>query len=182
MAQEQNPYDERVIQINRVAKVVKGGRRFSFTALVVVGDGNGKVGIGYGKAKEVPAAIQKGMEGARRAMVTIPMAGQTVVHQNTGEHGASRVLIKPAAPGTGVIAGGAVRQILEAAGIRDALAKSLGSPTHLNVAKAAMNALTGQRRPDEVARLRGKQAEDIVPPGLLAAYRSTEALRAHNKG
>lgn len=182
MAQEQGQYDERVIQINRVAKVVKGGRRFSFTALVVVGDGNGKVGIGYGKAKEVPAAIQKGMEGARRSMVMIAMAGQTVVHQTIGEHGASRVLIKPAAPGTGVIAGGAVRQILEAAGIRDALAKSLGSPTHLNVAKAAMNALTGQRRPDEVARLRGKQAEDIVPPGLLAAYRSTEALRAHDRG
>ncbi|HEX2403842.1 MAG TPA: 30S ribosomal protein S5 [Acidimicrobiia bacterium] len=182
MAQDQQTqFDERVIQINRVAKVVKGGRRFSFTALVVVGDGAGKVGIGYGKAKEVPAAIQKGMETARRAMVEIAMAGQTVVHQATGEHGASRVLIKPAAPGTGVIAGGAVRQILEAAGVKDALAKSLGSPTHLNVAKAAMNALTGQRRPDEVARLRGKQAEDIVPPGLLAAYRSTEAMRAHSK-
>ena len=181
MAQEQNQYDERVIQINRVAKVVKGGRRFSFTALVVVGDGNGKVGIGYGKAKEVPAAIQKGMESARRAMVNVAMAGQTVVHQTTGEHGASRVLIKPAAPGTGVIAGGAVRQILEAAGVKDALAKSLGSPTHLNVAKAAMNALTSQRRPDEVARLRGKQAEDIVPPGLLGAYRGTESLRAHTK-
>ncbi len=183
MAQDQqSQYDERVIQINRVAKVVKGGRRFSFTALVVVGDGAGKVGIGYGKAKEVPAAIQKGMESARRAMVEIAMAGQTVVHQATGEHGASRVLIKPAAPGTGVIAGGAVRQILEAAGVKDALAKSLGSPTHLNVAKAAMNALTGQRRPDDVAKLRGKKAEDIVPPGLLAAYRSTESLRAHSKG
>jgi len=181
MAQEQNQYDERVIQINRVAKVVKGGRRFSFTALVVVGDGKGRVGIGYGKAKEVPAAIQKGMESARRAMVNVAMAGQTVVHQTTGQHGASRVLIKPAAPGTGVIAGGAVRQILEAAGVKDALAKSLGSPTHLNVAKAAMNALANQRRPDEVARLRGKQAEDIVPPGLLAAYRSTESMRAHTK-
>jgi small subunit ribosomal protein S5 len=121
------------------------------------------------------------MESARRAMVEIAMAGQTVVHQAIGEHGASRVLVKPAAPGTGVIAGGAVRQILEAAGVKDALAKSLGSPTHLNVAKAAMNALTGQRRPDEVAKLRGKQAEDIVPPGLLAAYRSTESLRAHSK-
>jgi small subunit ribosomal protein S5 len=174
-------FDERVIQINRVAKVVQGGRRFSFTALVVVGDGNGKVGIGYGKAKEVPAAIQKGMEIARREMVEIPMAGQTIVHQITGEHGASRVLVKPAAPGTGVIAGGAARQILEAAGIKDALAKSLGSPTHLNVAKAAMNALTGQRRPDDVAKLRGRQAEDFVPPGLLNAYRSTESLRAHTK-
>lgn len=178
---QSNGFDERVIQINRVAKVVQGGRRFSFTALVVVGDGNGKVGIGYGKAKEVPAAIQKGMEIARREMVEIPMAGQTIVHQITGEHGASKVLVKPAAPGTGVIAGGAARQILEAAGIKDALAKSLGSPTHLNVAKAAMNALTGQRRPDEVAKLRGKQAEDIVPPGLLNAYRSTESLRAHSK-
>jgi small subunit ribosomal protein S5 len=177
----QSQFDERVIQINRVAKVVQGGRRFSFTALVVVGDGEGKVGIGYGKAKEVPAAIQKGMEVARRGMVEVPMAGQTIVHQITGVHGASKVLVKPAAPGTGVIAGGAVRQILEAAGIKDALAKSLGSPTHLNVAKAAMNALTGQRRPDEVARLRGKQAEDFVPPGLLAAYRSTEAMRAHSK-
>ena len=182
MAQDQqNQFDERVIQINRVAKVVKGGRRFSFTALVVVGDGAGKVGIGYGKAKEVPAAIQKGMESARRGMIEIPMAGQTVVHQAIGEHGASRVLVKPAAPGTGVIAGGAVRQILEAAGIRDALAKSLGSPTHLNVAKAAMNALIAQRRPDDVAKLRGKKAEDIVPPGLLAAYRGTESVRAHSK-
>ena len=179
--QQQSQFDERVIQINRVSKVVQGGRRFSFTALVVVGDGNGKVGVGYGKAKEVPAAIQKGMEIARRDMVEIPMAGQTVVHQQIGEHGASRVLIKPAAPGTGVIAGGAVRQILEAAGVKDALAKSLGSPTHLNVAKAAMNALTGQRRPDDVARLRGKKAEDIVPPGLLNAYRATESLRAHSK-
>jgi small subunit ribosomal protein S5 len=115
-------------------------------------------------------------------MVVIPMAGQTVIHQATGVHGASRVLIKPAAPGTGVIAGGAVRQILEAAGVKDALAKSLGSPTHLNVAKAAMNALTGQRRPDEVAKLRGKQAEDFTPPGLLAAYRGTESVRAHSKG
>ena len=178
---DQGQYDERVIQINRVAKVVKGGRRFSFTALVVVGDGSGKVGIGYGKAKEVPAAIQKGIEIARRSMVLIPMAGQTVVHEVTGEHDAAKVLIKPAAPGTGVIAGGAVRQILEAAGIKDALAKSLGSPTHLNVAKAAMNGLLGQRRPDEVAKLRGKKAEDIVPPALLAAYNTTESLRTHSE-
>jgi small subunit ribosomal protein S5 len=175
---EQSQFDERVIQINRVAKVVKGGRRFSFTALVVVGDGAGKVGIGYGKAREVPAAIQKAIDTARREMAPIPMAGQTVVHDVIGVHGASRVLIKPAAPGTGVIAGGAVRQILEAAGVKDALAKSLGSPTHLNVAKAAINGLQSQRRPDEVAKLRGKRVEDIVPPGLLAAYNSTENLRA----
>ncbi len=170
--------DERVIEINRVAKVVKGGRRFSFTALVVVGDGKGNVGVGYGKAKEVPAAIQKGMEIARRAMVAVPMAGSTTIHEIIGEHSASRVLVKPAAPGTGVIAGGAVRQILEAAGIRDALAKSLGSPTHLNVAKATMNALLKQHRPDEIAKLRGKSAEEVTPPGLLAAYRSTEMIRA----
>lgn len=170
--------DERVIQINRVAKVVKGGRRFSFTALVVVGDGKGKVGVGYGKAKEVPAAIQKGMEIARKAMIAIPMAGTTTIHEIVGQHSASRVLIKPAAPGTGVIAGGAVRQILEAAGVKDALAKSLGSPTHLNVAKATMDALLKQHRPDEIAKLRGKSPEEVTPPALLAAYRSTEMIRA----
>lgn len=175
---EQSQYDERVVQINRVAKVVKGGRRFSFTALCVVGDGNGRVGVGYGKAKEVPAAIQKGMEIARKSMFTVPMAGSTIIHDVVGQHGASRVMIRPAAPGTGVIAGGACRQILEAAGIRDALAKSLGSPTHLNVARATLDALEKQRRPDEVARMRGKQADEIVPPGLLAAYRSTESVRA----
>ena len=175
---EQSQYDERVVQINRVAKVVKGGRRFSFTALCVVGDGNGRVGVGYGKAKEVPAAIQKGMEIARKSMFTVPMAGSTIIHDVVGEHGASRVMIRPAAPGTGVIAGGAARQILEAAGIRDALSKSLGSPTHLNVARATLDALHRQRRPDEVARLRGKQADEVVPPGLLSAYRSTESLRA----
>lgn len=171
-------FEERVINVNRVAKVTKGAKRFSFTALVVVGDGNGKVGIGYGKAREVPTAIQKGMESARKAMVAIPMAGSTVVHEALGVHGASRVLVKPAAPGTGVIAGGAVRQILEAAGIKDALAKSIGSPTHINVAQAAMKALTGQRRPEQVAALRGKKPEDVFPPGLLASYRSTEAMRA----
>ncbi|MGQ0848465.1 MAG: 30S ribosomal protein S5 [Actinomycetota bacterium] len=173
-------FDERVININRVAKVTKGAKRFSFTALVVVGDGNGRVGIGYGKAREVPSAIQKGMEAARKQMVLIPMAGQTIVHEALGVQGASRVMIKPASPGTGVIAGGAVRQILEAAGIKDALAKSLGSPTHINVAQAAMNALTSQRRPEQVAALRGKRPEEIAPPGLLASYRSAEALRARN--
>lgn len=173
-------YDERVIAINRVAKVTKGAKRFSFTALVVVGDGNGRVGVGYGKAREVPSAIQKGMESARKAMVTIAMAGNTVVHETLGVHGASRVMIKPASAGTGVIAGGAVRQILEAAGIKDALAKSLGAPTHINVAKAAMHALTSQRRPDQVAALRGKRPEEVIPGAVLAAYRSTEAMRARN--
>ena len=175
-------FDERVIAINRVAKVVKGGRRFSFTALVTVGDGDGKVGIGYGKAKEVPTAIQKGMETARKSMKAVPMAGTTIIHEMIGEQSASRVLIKPASPGTGVIAGGAVRQILEAAGIKDVLAKSLGSPTHLNVAKATMNALFGQDRPDHIAKIRGKRPEDVTPPALLAAYRTAEMTRAKPGG
>ena len=175
-------FDERVIAVNRVAKVVKGGRRFSFTALVTVGNGKGKVGVGYGKAKEVPAAIQKGMEIARKSMDHVPMAGSTIIHEIVGEQGASKVLLKPAAPGTGVIAGGAMRQILEAAGIRDVLAKSLGSPTHINVAKATMNALMGQMRPDEVAKARGKKAEEIFPPAMLAAYRSTELMRTEVGG
>ncbi len=170
-------YDERVIEINRVSKVSKGGRRFSFTALVALGDGKGRVGVGYGKAAEVPTAIQKALEAARRSMFTVPMAGATLIHQVIGRQGASRVLLKPASPGTGVIAGGAVRQILEAAGVRDALAKSLGAPTHLNVAKATVNGLKSQRRPEEVARARGKTPEQITPPGLLAAYRSTEMTR-----
>jgi len=165
-----------------VAKVVKGGRRFQFTALVTVGDGNGKVGLGYGKAKEVPTAIQKAIDVARKDMKPVPMAGTSVIHSIVGAAGASRVLIKPAAPGTGVIAGGAVRQILEAAGIKDVLAKSLGSPTHINVAKATIDALFGQRRPDEVAAMRGKSAEEITPPALLAAYRSAEMVRAKPGG
>ncbi len=175
-------FDERVIEINRVSKVSKGGRRFSFTALVALGDGAGRVGIGYGKAKEVPTAIQKAIESARKSMFAVPMAGTTLIHRVIGQQGASKVLLKPAAPGTGVIAGGAVRQILEAAGIRDALAKSLGAPTHLNVAKATIDGLKAQRRPEEVARARGKTPEEITPPGLLAAYRSTEMMRASGGG
>ncbi len=174
----ESEFDERVIAINRVAKVVKGGRRFSFTALVTVGDGKGKVGIGYGKAKEVPMAIQKGMDIARKNMFPVPMAGQTIIHSIIGVYGAARVLLKPASPGTGVIAGGAVRQILEAAGVKNVLAKSLGSATHVNVAKATVEALQNQQRPDMVAKARGKTPEELFPPALLAAYRSAELMKS----
>lgn len=163
--------EERVIAINRVAKVVKGGRRFSFTALVVVGDGAGNVGLGYGKAKEVPAAIQKGMEEARKSLFPVALAGSTLTHQITGRHDSARVLLKPAAPGTGVIAGGAVRAILEAAGVHDVLAKSLGSSNAINVSRATIAGLRGLRRPDEVAKMRGKSPEEVSTVGMLKAYR-----------
>ncbi|MGI9623781.1 MAG: 30S ribosomal protein S5 [Acidimicrobiales bacterium] len=166
--------ESRVININRVAKVVKGGRRFSFTALVVVGDGAGRVGLGYGKAKEVPLAIQKGTEEAKRNLFTVPMAGATITHPVIGETGAGRVMLKPAAPGTGVIAGGAARIILEEAGIHDVLCKSLGSSNYINIARATISGLRDLRRPDEVAALRGLDAEEFVPGGLLNAYKESE--------
>jgi small subunit ribosomal protein S5 len=162
--------ESRVITINRVAKVVKGGRRFSFTALVVVGDGNGRVGLGYGKAKEVPLAIQKGTEEAKRNLFEVALAGSTITHPVIGETGGGRVLMKPAAPGTGVIAGGAARIILEEAGVHDILCKSLGSANHINVARATISGLKSLQRPDEVAKRRGLPADSFVPKGMLKAY------------
>ncbi|GGK57649.1 30S ribosomal protein S5 [Nocardia camponoti] len=160
---------ERVVAINRVSKVVKGGRRFSFTALVIVGDGNGLVGVGYGKAKEVPAAIQKGVEEARKSFFRVPMIGSTITHPVQGEAAAGVVMLRPASPGTGVIAGGAARAVLECAGIHDILAKSLGSDNAINVVHATVAALKMLQRPEEVAARRGLPIEDVAPAGMLRA-------------
>jgi small subunit ribosomal protein S5 len=168
-AAEKTAYVERVVAINRVAKVVKGGRRFSFTALVVVGDGDGTVGVGYGKAKEVPAAIAKGVEEAKKHFFKVPRIAGTIPHPIQGEEAAGVVLLKPASPGTGVIAGGPVRAVLECAGIHDVLSKSLGSSNPINIVHATVAALRGLQRPEEIAARRGLPLEDVAPAALLRA-------------
>jgi small subunit ribosomal protein S5 len=171
---------ERVIEINRVAKVVKGGRRFSFTALVAVGDEDSVVGIGYGKAREVPLAIQKAVENARKSLIRIPKYGQTLPHRTIGRFGSGHVVLRPASPGTGVIAGGGVRAVLELGGVRDVLTKSIGTQNPINLVKATMDGLTGLRRPEDVAKLRGLSVKQVLGLDLqeAAAKLKTDAEEA----
>ena len=166
---EKTQHLERVVAINRVAKVVKGGRRFSFTALVIVGDGDGSVGVGYGKAKEVPAAIAKGVEEAKKHFFKVPRIAATIPHPILGEAAAGVVLLKPASAGTGVIAGGPVRAVLECAGIHDVLSKSLGSSNPINIVHATVAALKGLESPEAVAARRGLPVEDVAPAAMLAS-------------
>ncbi len=172
---------ERVVSINRVAKVVKGGRRFAFTALVVVGDGEGMVGVGYGKAKEVPAAIAKGVEEAKKNFFRVPLVGTTIPHLSQGEDAAGVVLLRPAAPGTGVIAGGPVRAVLEAAGINDVLSKSMGSANAINIVRATVQALRQLEGPEEVAARRGLPVDEVAPAAMLRTIAGARAKRAEEK-
>ncbi len=172
---DRNQYLERVVAINRVSKVVKGGRRFSFTALVVVGDGDGRVGVGYGKAKEVPAAIAKGVEEAKKNFFTVPRIQGTIPHPIVGEDSAGVVLLRPASPGTGVIAGGPVRAVLECAGVHDVLSKSMGSDNAINVVHATVTALKGLERPEQVAARRGLPLEDVASEAMRRAMAEVKA-------
>ena len=172
--ERKDEYLERVVAINRVSKVVQGGRRFSFTALVVVGDGEGTVGVGYGKAKEVPAAIAKGVEEAKKHFFRVPLIQRPIPHPVQGEKAAGVVMLRPASPGTGVIAGGSARAVLECAGVHDVLAKSLGSPNAINVVHATVEALQMLEEPEQVAKRRGKSVEDIAPAALLRARQEAE--------
>jgi small subunit ribosomal protein S5 len=170
---EKSPYTERVVFINRVSKVVKGGRRFSFTALVVVGDGNGLVGIGYGKSKEVPQAIAKAVEEAKKSFFPVPRVQGTIPHPVQGETAAGVVLLRPASPGTGVIAGGPVRAVLECAGIHDVLTKSLGSSNAINMVHATVAALKMLESPEQIAARRGRPLEDVAPAAIIRASQQT---------
>ena len=178
---EKSAFLERVVSINRVSKVVKGGRRFAFTALVVVGDGDGTVGVGYGKAKEVPAAISKGVEEAKKNFFRVPRVQGTVVHPVQGEDAAGVVLLRPAAPGTGVIAGGPVRAVLECAGVHDVLSKSLGSTNAINIVRATVDALKQLEEPEAVAARRGLAVEDVAPAALLRAQAEGRAAARAEK-
>jgi small subunit ribosomal protein S5 len=178
---DRSNYIEKVVTINRVAKVVKGGRRFSFTALVIVGDGDGQVGVGYGKAKEVPTAIAKGVEEAKKSFFRVPRIGGTIPHPVQGEKAAGVVFLRPASPGTGVIAGGPVRAVLEAAGVHDVLSKSLGSSNAINIVHATVEALRSLESPAMVARRRGLAVEDVAPAALLKAEAAGIAEAADKK-
>jgi small subunit ribosomal protein S5 len=174
--EEARELKERVVEINRVAKVVKGGRRFSFTALVVIGDEVDRVGVGYGKAREVPLAISKAVDDAKKNLFTVPKHGTTITHEIVGESDAARVLLRPASEGTGVIAGGGVRAVLELAGIRDILAESLGTTNPINMLKATVDGLKKLRRPEDVARMRGLTIAQVLPVSVAAAPEGEEPV------